>query len=162
MDGIASLFALALGATFIVAAFLKSRDRHRTVDDFTSLGLPSPQLLAGIVPVAELVVAVALVFLPGWGATAAFALLAAFTTLLVGIVRAGRVVSCACFGGANSEPVDIGHLARNALLMTWAVPVLTIDRLTRPTTAEMIVALVLIVVPLVALRVWRRSLADSR
>lgn len=161
MDGIASLFAVALTATFLVAAYLKTSDQAGTADDFASLGLPRPDLLARIVPVAELGVANALVLAPGWGAIAAFALLAAFTTVLVGVVRSGRVVSCACFGGAKSEPVDIGHLARNALLMAWAVPVITIDRLTQPSVGELSVAFALIAAPLAALRWWRRSLSPS-
>ncbi len=162
MDGIASLFAVALAATFAVAALLKLRDPRGTADDFASLGLPRPTVLARIVPVTELGVAVALVSLPGWGATAAFALLAAFTTVLAGVVRSGRVVSCACFGGANSEPVDVGHLARNALLMALALPVLGIDRLARPSTGELIAALALIVLPVTTLRWWRGSLAARR
>ncbi len=156
MDGIASLFALTLASVFAVAAALKLRDRRGTADDFASLGLPRSGLLAALVPVAELGVGVLLVALPGWGAVGAFALLAAFTTLLAGVIRSGRVVSCACFGGAVAEPVDGGHLARNALLMAWSLPVLAIDRLQVPSAPQALIALLLVGIPAVALTTWRR------
>ncbi|MEZ5228167.1 MAG: MauE/DoxX family redox-associated membrane protein [Acidimicrobiales bacterium] len=144
-----------MAATFVVAAVLKLRDRRGTTDDFASLGLPRPATLAALVPLAELAVALMLVVAPGWGAVAAFVLLAAFTTVLIGVIRAGRVVSCACFGGGNSEPVDIGHVVRNAVLMVWALPVLGVDRIARPSGTETVVGLALIIGPAAVLAWWR-------
>ncbi len=157
MDGIASVLGVAMAATFVLAALLKLRDLPDTTDDFTSLGLPRPYALARVVPAVELGVAVLLVAIPAWGAIAGFALLAAFTTLLAGVVRSGRVVSCACFGGANSEPVDRGHLLRNAMLMTWALPAVALDHLSRPSGTELAIGLALVSLPVAALTSWRRS-----
>lgn len=130
--GFASFLAVALAGVFAGAAVLKLRDVAGTAADFASLGLPQSRLLAWVVPGLELVIAVGLLVIPGWTATAAFALLAAFTTLLAGVVRSGRVVSCACFGGSSSDPVGVRHLLRNGLLMLMSLPVLTIDQLAFP------------------------------
>ncbi len=157
MSGIASVFAVVLAAVFASAAVLKLRDPAGTTTDFTELGLPRARLLAGGVPIIELAVAVLLVLLPAWGATVGFALLAAFTTLLAGIVRSGRIVSCACFGGAASKPIDAGHLARNALLAAWTLPVLAIDHLTMPSALEALIGCALVAVPAALLHRWRSA-----
>ncbi len=158
MSGIASVFAVVLAAVFASAALLKLRDPAGTTTDFTELGLPRARFLAGGVPIIELVIAALLLAWPGWGATAGFALLAAFTTLLAGVVRSGRVVSCACFGGAASKPIDARHLGRNALLAAWTLPVLAIDRLSMPSATEALVASALVVVPAGLLHRWRNTI----
>ena len=119
--------AVALAGVLVVAAAAKLGDRAATTADFASLGLPVPAMWAVAVPLAELATALVLVVLPGWGGVAAFALLAAFTATLALVVRSGRVVTCACFGGASTEPVSIRHLARNGLLLALALVAATFD-----------------------------------
>lgn len=119
--------ALALAAILVVAAVAKLRDRPATSRDFASLGLPSPGFWAVAVPAAELATALLLVLLPGWGGVLAFALLAAFTANLALVLRSGRVASCACFGGASTEPVSSRHLVRNGVLLLAALAAATVD-----------------------------------
>lgn len=115
-----TLAALALAVVLAVAAVTKARRPAATADDFASLGLAAPGPLARIVPAAEAACAVALVIVPAWGGVAAFALLAAFTAVLVPVVRSGRIVNCSCFGGVGSRPVSAWTLARNAVLLALA------------------------------------------
>ena len=75
---------------------------------------------ARLVPIAELVVAAALVAWPPIGAVLAGALLLAFTVVLVRAVRRGVTVGCACFGGAAWRPVSIREIARNIGLLVLA------------------------------------------
>lgn len=152
MAGFASSLAVALAATFAVAAILKLGDVPGTAADFASLGLPQSGLLAWAVPGIEVGVAVGLLVRPGWAATLAFAMLAAFTTLLAGVVRSGRIVSCACFGGSSSDPIGRRHLLRNALLMLWTLPVLTIDRLTMPSAGEFGLAMIVLLLTVLTIR----------
>ena len=49
-----------------------------------------------------------------------FALLAAFTAVLIGVVRSGRMVACSCFGGLSSKPVSPLTLVRNVGLLLLA------------------------------------------
>ncbi len=112
--------AVALAAILVVAAVAKLRRPDRTARDFAELGLVAPDLLARLVPIAEVGCAAALVLAPAWGGVVSFALLAGFTAVLAQVVRSGRVVSCSCFGGASSRPVSARTLARNAGLLALA------------------------------------------
>lgn len=123
----ANLAAVVLAAVFGYAAVAKLRNRAATVTDFASLGLPRAELWAVAVPVAELVTAAALLIVPGWGGVLAFALLAAFTANLALVIRSGRIASCACFGGASTEPVSNRHLIRNGVLLVLALVAATSD-----------------------------------
>ena len=118
-----SVFRLAaylLAAVLVLAAVSKLRRPEATAGEFAELGLIGPRALARLVPMVELACAVALVVVPAWGGVAAFALLAAFTAVLVGVVRSGRIVSCNCFGALSSKPVSPLTLARNAGLLLLA------------------------------------------
>lgn len=125
--------ALLLAGVLLWAGVAKLRRPDEVRASFVQLGIPSPVTSARLVPVVEIAVAVALVARPADGAVAALALLAAFTALLVSVVRSGREVSCGCFGAGRTEPVSSADVVRNALLLvaalvalggprTWSLP----------------------------------------
>lgn len=111
---------LVLAVVLAVAAGAKLARRGDTGQELAQLGLLAPELLARVVPVVELATAVLLVVVPAWGGVAAFALLAAFTVVLVRVLRSGRVVSCNCFGALSRRPVSGWSLARNGVLLALA------------------------------------------
>ena len=130
MHGVGYAAALVLAVVFARAGVAKLGTRGATEATFTALGLPPATAVA--VPVAELVLAVALVLAPGWGAAFALALLAGFTTFLGRAVRAGVRVGCNCFGSARRAPVSWVELARNAWLVAAGVVALSASRPTVP------------------------------
>lgn len=82
-----------------------------------------PRRLTGAVAaavVAAETAAAVLVWLPGTAGAVAFAgaaaLVAAFTVVLVVLIRRDEDVSCACFG-ASRTPVGPAHLVRNGVLL---------------------------------------------
>ncbi|MGI9615874.1 MAG: MauE/DoxX family redox-associated membrane protein [Acidimicrobiales bacterium] len=115
-----NLAAYLLAAIFLFAAITKIRRPEEVAADFAELGLAWPRTLAGLVPALELGCAVLLVAAPEWGGIASFALLAAFTAVLINVLRTGRVVACRCFGALSEEPVSTRTLLRNAALLTLA------------------------------------------
>lgn len=171
MIGIASLAALTLAGVLVWAAVAKFRRPAATTTEFRQLGLPAPAVLARAVPAIELGVAVLLILRPAWGGIAAFAMLAGFTTLLVGLVRSGRVVSCGCFGSSSTEPVTEVEIARNVVLLALAALAATITVVTRPDLPQTVLfttGLVLgaVGVQLLSLRrtlgtIWRIDLAGE-
>jgi len=125
----ATVAALALGAVMVRAAIAKLGSREQTEADFASLGLVAAGRLAVVVPIGELAVAALLVVAPGWGGVVAAALLAAFTAVLVRVLRRpdGLVPSCACFGGSSRSPISWRHLARNGMLLALALVAAAFD-----------------------------------
>ncbi len=117
------LIALGLAAVFVVAAGAKALDRPAAVQEFTSLRLRRPDVLVPVVIATEVLVAAALVVAPIVGAMAAFALLAAFTAVLVGVLRSGREVACRCFGSLSSKPISTLTVGRNVALAALAAVV---------------------------------------
>lgn len=115
------LAAYLLAAVLVVASTTKLGRPAAVAADFAELGLAQPAALARAVPLLELGCAVLLVTVPEWGGVASFALLAAFTAVLVNVIRSGRVVACRCFGALTDEPVSPRTLARNAALLTLAL-----------------------------------------
>lgn len=111
------VLALVVAAVFGVSAAAKLRDREGTARSFAELGLVAPVGLAGLIPVLELLTAVALIALPVVGAFLALGLLVAFTVVILGVIRSGATVSCACFGATSSSPVGWGSVVRNLLLV---------------------------------------------
>lgn len=75
-----------------------------------------------VLPVVELVVAVALV-VPAWawGPWAALALTGGFTGAVAANLAVGRRPPCACFGAARARPISGLTLVRNAALVALAV-----------------------------------------
>jgi hypothetical protein len=140
-SGIGYTAAVVVAAVFAVAAVAKLRDLARTVDDFERLGLPNAELFARVIPLAELAVAALLLIVPAGGGIAALVTLAFFTTFLVGRLRAGVRVPCACFGAASKAPLSGVEIARNVGLVVLAGASLAADRPVRPTAADLVVVL---------------------
>lgn len=107
--------ALVLAGVLAWAGVAKLARPRTTAASFAVLGVPG----ARVVPVVELVVAVALVVRPPVGAFAAAALLTAFGLVLLRAMRWG--VGCACFGGAASQPAGVREAMRNAGLLALAL-----------------------------------------
>jgi hypothetical protein len=124
VTGAARVAAAVLAAVFTWSALAKLVRRDATADAFAALGLHRPRDLAVVVPALELLVALELVVVPLVGAYGALFLLIAFTVVLLGVVRRGVLVECACFGSVSSrpaEPVSWRSLVRNSALVALAV-----------------------------------------
>ncbi len=171
MSGLATLAAITLAVVLVTAALAKLRRPDRTAADFAELGLPAPRLLARAVPAVEIGVAVALVVRPGIGGPAAFALLTGFTVLLVGLVRRGAVVACACFGAVSDEPVSWVEVTRNVVLLVAAAVATTTTTPAAPDLAAAVAFSAAAVIGLVAIQlvafkrdvgvVWSTELAGE-
>lgn len=115
---------LLLSAVFGVAALAKLADREGSRRSLQDFGVPDSLVPAATVllPVAELVVAVAL--LPAgtawWGAVGASALLLVFLAAIGHQFSRGRRPDCHCFGQLHSEPIGWPVIARNAGLLAVA------------------------------------------
>jgi uncharacterized membrane protein YphA (DoxX/SURF4 family) len=117
---VARIAATALALVLVVAAGAKLRQPDRTGADLAQLGLAAPRVLAWLVPAAELVAAGLLVAVPAWGGIFAFALLAAFSAVLIQVLRSAQTVSCNCFGALGRQPVSVWSLARNLVFLVLA------------------------------------------
>jgi uncharacterized membrane protein YphA (DoxX/SURF4 family)/peroxiredoxin len=111
------LFRLLLSAVFGVAGATKLLDQRGTREAVKNFGAPATfaPALALFLPVAELAIAVALLFNSSawWGALAALLLLAVFI-LVIGLSLArGQTHDCHCFGQIYSRPLGWPTLARN-------------------------------------------------
>jgi methylamine dehydrogenase accessory protein MauD len=116
---------MLLAVVFLTAGVGKLVDlsgSRQAVEDF---GVPerAARTVGLLLPLAELVAALALVFRASarWGALLALLLLAAF---IAGIARAlsrGEQPDCHCFGQLHSAPAGRSTLARNGVLAALAV-----------------------------------------
>lgn len=156
VSGLGYAAAVALAAIFSLAAIAKARDPEATEQDFTALDVPRPAFFARFVPIAEFSIVILLLIVPPAGAIAALVTLAFFTTFLLGRLRAGVRVPCACFGAAKARTISAVDIARNFGLMILAGASLGTDRPTRVTLADLIVILVGIGAAIGALRVADR------
>ncbi|CAB4608042.1 unannotated protein [freshwater metagenome] len=136
--GIGYLAALFLAATFLVAAVSKLRDVAATADEFDLLGVPAPDAMARVVPVVELAIAASLIIVPSIGGLAALVTLAFFTTFLIGRLRAGVRVPCACFGAAGSAPLSGIEIVRNLGLLVLAAAAMLAQTPTVPSIADLV------------------------
>lgn len=118
------LLALLVAVVFWISAAAKLRDRPGTARSFAEMGLVAPVALAWFIPVLELVSAFGLIVWPAVGAAVALALLVGFTVVILGVIRSGAVVSCACFGATASAPVGWRSVVRNVALIALATAVL--------------------------------------
>ena len=149
--------AIFLAGVFAFAAVSKVRDLEGTRRGFSDLGLPRAKVLVWAVPAAEAAIAVLLVISPGWGGVAGFAMLLAFTVVLVLTIRSGRLVPCRCFGGTATKPVSWGDVARNVWLLCHAVLASLITVLAQPSMVEVVIAAATIAVgPIVVVYVENR------
>jgi uncharacterized membrane protein YphA (DoxX/SURF4 family)/peroxiredoxin len=125
MSSAALAVRLLLTAVFVLAGVGKLFDRAGAERALAEFGVP-PQFtsaVAIVLPVAELAVAVALLFPASatGGAIAAAALLFAFTIAIANAVLHDRSPDCHCFGRIHSAPAGKGTLARNGALLVLAV-----------------------------------------
>lgn len=112
--------AVVLAVTFAWAGAAKLGRPATTAAGFADLGLGWPRALARAVPGVELLLAVALLSVPGLGAIVALGLLAGFSGVLVRALRRGLPVRCACFGRAGGAQLSAVDLVRNGLLAALA------------------------------------------
>jgi len=122
--GLLSIAALLLAAIFAIAGVAKLRDLAGSRTAMEEFGLPASLVrpAALLVPLAELLVAVALVARVGmaWAALGALLLLATFSVAIAWNLALGRTPECHCFGKVHSSPAGPGTLARNAALIALA------------------------------------------
>jgi uncharacterized membrane protein YphA (DoxX/SURF4 family)/thiol-disulfide isomerase/thioredoxin len=118
---------LVLAGVFAVAGVSKLRDQEGSGQALEEFGVPSrfTRLGAVLLPMAEIAVAVALLFPPSarWGALGAAALLVGFGIAIGNAMAHGRAPDCHCFGQVHSEPAGWRTLARNAVLLAMAATV---------------------------------------
>jgi uncharacterized membrane protein YphA (DoxX/SURF4 family) len=120
-DVVSSVCALIITGVFWWAGIAKLRSRVNTQSAFKNLGLPIPNLLSTIVPLAEIGIGAVMILQQRFGAVLAIVLLGVFTAFLVGKLRTGSAVSCGCFGSAQTTPVSWITIGRNAALIALGV-----------------------------------------
>jgi uncharacterized membrane protein YphA (DoxX/SURF4 family) len=115
---------VALAAVFVVAAIGKLLDRSGSRQALRGFGVP-PRVAAvasELLPIVELVIAVALLLRPTaqWGAAAAVVLLLTFVGGIANALAHGWKSACHCFGIFHSEPAGPRALVRNGALLAVA------------------------------------------
>ncbi len=123
---IASLLArLVLAPVFAVAGLAKLSDTDKTREMLAGFGVRRGNLglVAASLPLAELIVAAALIAPPAAfvGALAASVLLALFTGVILFNLSQGRHPDCNCFGQIDSAPIGPVTLVRNGVLTGLAL-----------------------------------------
>ncbi|NHA70336.1 MauE/DoxX family redox-associated membrane protein [Phycicoccus flavus] len=128
MAALLLLCALVLAGTLLVSGVLKLRDLTGTADGLARLDVLPERLVrpaALALPIAEVLLGVLLLATRGsalvFVALSATVLVAAFTVVVVRLVRREDEVPCACFGSASEEPVSALTVARNAGLLVSAL-----------------------------------------
>jgi peroxiredoxin len=127
MDTILVTAQLVLAAVFATAGVAKLLDlpgSRKAVADFgVPAGIAKP--LGTGLPLAEIAIALTLIFVPTarWGAVAALLLLAAFIGGIVKAMRRGEAPDCNCFGQIHSAPAGPKTLVRNVVLAAIATVV---------------------------------------
>ena len=125
MNTAALLARVVLALVFGLAGIAKLADlstSRRTVEAF---GVPRriAEVLGTLLPVAELLVAAALLFqtTARWGAVGALVLLIVFSAGVAVALAQGRTPDCNCFGQVSSEQISWRTIARNAVFAVVAV-----------------------------------------
>jgi thiol-disulfide isomerase/thioredoxin/uncharacterized membrane protein YphA (DoxX/SURF4 family) len=128
VNGLLLSIRCLLAAVFLVAAVGKFLDLGGSRKALAEFGLPASLARLGgpLLPVAELVVAVALVLRPSarLGGAGALVLLLAFIGGVARAISQNRAPDCHCFGQLHSEPAGPSTLARNAVLAILAAIVI--------------------------------------
>jgi len=128
VDAVALVARVVLAGVFAVAGWTKARDPGGTRAAIRDFGVPAPLAVpvAFLLPVAELTVAILLLFKDTFvaGAIGAVVLLALFIAAISVSLARGQRPNCHCFGQIGSRPVSRTTLARNFVLMALAVLVL--------------------------------------
>src|SRR5919198_232290 len=109
MQGVALWASILLAVVFATAAASKFADQAGTHQALADFGMPSRSLkaLSVLLPLAELAIAVALLFRPTarWAAIGALALLVVFMVAIARAMARGEAPDCHCFGQISSSPV---------------------------------------------------------
>lgn len=114
-----------LTVVFLVAGITKLIDQRGARKNLMDFGVPP--VVAGpgglLLPVAELVVAVALATWGSarWGAIGATVLLIVFTGAALYNLAKGRRPDCRCFGQVRPKPIGLSTIIRNLVLMIIAI-----------------------------------------
>lgn len=124
MGTVVLVLRVVLAAVFLVAAVGKLLDRRGSRQALRGFGVP-PRVAAvasELLPIVELVIAVALLLRPTaqWGAVAAFVLLLSFVGGIANVLAHGWKPACHCFGIFHSEPAGPRAVARNGALLALA------------------------------------------
>ncbi|MGA4670225.1 MauE/DoxX family redox-associated membrane protein [Propionibacteriaceae bacterium Y1923] len=122
---------LVIAAVLVLSALAKMRSPQPSRDSFVSLRLPSwlaSSVAPALLPWGELLLALALLVLPGWwnvaAATAALVLMIVYLVLIVRALGFDEPVECGCFGELGLGQVDRRTAWRNGLLVAFAATAL--------------------------------------
>ncbi len=125
---------LLLTVVFLVAGIAKLADLKGSQQAMRDFGVPAQLAtpLGTLLPLAELVVAVALLFpiFAWWAGVGALLLLVALCRRYQLQPGAGRQPDCHCFGQLHSAPAGWPTLIRNLVLAAVAVVILVLGRST--------------------------------
>lgn len=129
MYALALIARFLLAAVFVIAGLSKLADRSGSREALLGFGVPS-KLAAPfglVLPVVELIVAVALIPTPSswWAALGALLLLLLFIAGIGANLAKGRKPVCHCFGQLDSGPIGWQTLVRNGVLAAIACLVLS-------------------------------------
>ena len=120
LDVVLLMARLGLTAVFLLASVTKLLDLPGSRQALASFGIPQrlTPSIGLLLPLAELVVAVALIprWTGWWGALGAFILLTLFVIGIAASLARGKTPDCHCFGQLYSEPVGRSTLVRNVAL----------------------------------------------
>jgi thiol-disulfide isomerase/thioredoxin len=150
MSSVELVLRLLVAGIFITAGAGKLLDLQGSRDTMVAFGVPESlsQLAGTLLPVAELLVAVALLPTASArvGAIAATVLLVLFTAGVGVALSQGRTPDCNCFGVVSSEQISSRTVARNAVLIlvaaftAWKAPGSSLSGWTQNVSAANIVA----------------------
>src|SRR5947209_4583486 len=130
MSVVMLLARLLLAAVFLVAGLAKLADRAGSRQALRDFGVPArlANAFGVLLPLAELAVAVALLFpaTAWWGAVGALALLLLFVGGIGYNLAHGRQPDCHCFGQLHSAPAGWPTLIRNLVLAAVAAVVVVV------------------------------------
>lgn len=116
--------ALVCAAVLAVSGVAKLRSPQAAQDAVTALRVPAPGPLPRVLPFAELVLAAALLLVPGHAALVPAALttllMLAYTAVIARALRFDEPVRCHCFGELGAHTVSARTLVRNLLLVLCA------------------------------------------
>ncbi|HEY3945140.1 MAG TPA: MauE/DoxX family redox-associated membrane protein [Solirubrobacteraceae bacterium] len=173
MGTVVLVLRVALAAVFVSAAIGKLLDRSGSRQALRGFGVP-PRVAAvasELLPIVELVIAVALLLRPTaqWGAVAAVVLLLTFVGGIANALVHGWKSACHCFGIFHSEPAGPRALARNGAFLAAAAiaavlgPGPSISAWVSQRSAAELVAISLgLVAALLIVLLWRLNRQNAR
>ncbi|MHB8467203.1 MAG: MauE/DoxX family redox-associated membrane protein [Acidimicrobiales bacterium] len=160
MTGAASIAAVALAGVFAWAALAKAVATERVAAAFGALGLPTPRVLAVLVPLVELVTAAVLCVRPDLGGFLALGVLLVFTAVVVRSLAVRSPAGCGCFGSRRVEPASPADVVRNGLLGALAVVATGARHLSAPSLASALAMGAALVAAVTTQTVARRRLGS--